>query len=81
MKWVKITFTHIHLQVYNFFLIYMDAHRHVPGDGSPEPEDLPGQEPLYQPDAVGGLVSAWDGNVHELEQKPKFFNLIKNSFN
>merc|ERR1719391_1152591 len=40
--------------------------RHVPGDGSPEPEDLPGQEPPHQTDAVGGLVVARDGNVHKL---------------
>ena len=44
----------------------MDTYGHSPGDGSPEPLDLPGQHPPHEPDAVGALVVAGDGNVDEL---------------
>jgi hypothetical protein len=44
------------------------TYRHIPGDGSPEPEDLPGQEPPHEADAVRRLVVARDGDVDELKQ-------------
>ena len=43
-----------------------DTNRHAAGDGAAEPEHLPGQHPPHQPDAVGALVVAGDGNVDEL---------------
>ena len=43
-----------------------DTNRHAAGDGAAEPEHLPGQHPPHQPDAVGALVVAGDGDVHEL---------------
>jgi hypothetical protein len=44
------------------------TYRHIPGDGSPEPENLPGQEPPHEADAVRRLVVARDGDVDELKQ-------------
>jgi hypothetical protein len=43
------------------------TYRHIPGDGSPEPEDLPGQEPPHEADAVRRLVVARDGDVDKLK--------------
>ena len=43
-----------------------DTYGHSPGDGSPEPLDLPGQHPPHQTDAVGALVVAGDGNIDKL---------------
>ena len=44
----------------------VDTYGHSPGDGSPEPLDLPGQHPPHEPDAVGALVVAGDGDIDEL---------------
>ena len=45
---------------------YVETYGHSPGDCSPEPLDLTGQHPPHQPDAVGALVVAGDGNIDEL---------------
>ena len=44
----------------------VNTYGHSPGDGSPQPKDLPGQHPPHQTDAVGALVVAGNGNIDEL---------------
>merc|ERR1712243_510152 len=40
--------------------------RHIPGDGTPEPENLPGQEPPHETDGWRRLVVAGNSHVNEL---------------
>merc|ERR1719445_1314713 len=40
--------------------------RHIPGDGTPEPENLPGQEPPHKPDGWRRLIVARNSHVNEL---------------
>merc|ERR1719362_950854 len=43
-----------------------DLPRRAAADGSSQSENLAGQHPPHQTDAVGALVVAWDGDVDEL---------------
>ena len=38
----------------------------LPGDGSPQPEHFPGEEPPHESDGCSGLVVARDGDVDKL---------------
>ena len=53
-------------QGYILYISLLIVYLAVPGDGSPEAEDLPGQQPPHQTGAVGGLSVAGDSNVNEL---------------
>lgn len=46
--------------------MWCDTYGHSSGDGSSESEDLSGQHPPHQTNAVGALVVAGDGDVNKL---------------
>merc|ERR1719206_507941 len=43
-----------------------DLPRHIPADGTPQPQDLPCQHPPHQTQALRALIIARNGNVNEL---------------
>ena len=47
----------------------VNTYGHIPADGAPQPQHLPGQEPPHEANALGALVVAGHGDVDELGRR------------